>query len=414
MSLRGLVRFLALRPQAFKAFAPHPPDSMHDAATSAFLRQLLTDYYAAQPTLAATRVERREWMMMDLDGEQTERFLAYPDLATLGQAAAKRAPGHIYHSLASYRDLRHARDAHTLETQRLGTEILLDIDCKPGPPPKGDGYANLDEALAAARGHTQQVCDLLLEDVGVEPKELEVAFTGSKGYRVILHSPRFQGMSQRSRTEFACFLTASGTRLDCYFPGPGDHTVRLPDAIPEGGSARRLHAALRRIDGMSRMQPPPHRLVALVERHNKTAADAPFILSRIANTGLVGLLNKEPGLQDMALRVARDLSLPRLDMAVVGNLAGLCRLAGSLNAKTGLQCRPIPPARLATFDPYTDANPHPRQKSIEVEGRADRAICIRGETFQVRPGHTVSMPLDAGAIFLFSGGARLAPARQPH
>lgn len=71
------------------------------------------------------------------------------------------------------------------------------------------------------------------------------------------------------------------------------------------------------------------------------------------------------------LRVLFQASLahacPPLDMQVLGDLARVARLPGSINGKTGLVATPLDTlAGIMDFNPFTDANPHPAADEVEL------------------------------------------------
>lgn len=382
-------------------------------ASKKWLQAKFRQYYA-NPDLQVLVdcPEQREWMQTDFTGF-TQRYGKFRDVSgVLAFLRSDNPPLHIYHSVAYYSDVN-ANDMATLKAHYVKADLLNDVDCKPGPPPLGDGYRDLNDALDHAKVFTKSHLRTLREEFRLRDDQRVLAYSGSKGYHIRLNHERFQRLDNAARRELGSILTGSGVRLKHMFPTADYKAVRFPIQMPAGGLPARVYRGLKLLPAMAQPNARTPRILEAAKKVNGSATSPPEeLLDQIAAAGSIQVILDDPKqvqLAQFAYDVVKEISLPRMDLQVIGNITGQARLPGSLNGKTGLQCKVIADEdALDSFDPFVDANPWDWHTDVAITGTSSRAIRCRNGEFRVAKGETTTMPEAAAIIFLASESATLS------
>ena len=152
------------------------------------------------------KIEKREFGFMI--GGRMMRHKTFMADAGLSWYIAEYNPDDCYVSVAFY-------DGPSMMMDWRGAELFFDIDCK--------------ENLKLARADAETVYEVLLDDFAL--KEVDMRFSGSKGYHVIVHDREPQILDSRARREIVDYMV-------------GKYSVETIDA-PASGDIKRL----RRIVG---------------------------------------------------------------------------------------------------------------------------------------------------------------------
>lgn len=308
-------------------------------------------YYASNPSFTLTDWHQREFgfAFVSQNGPYMRRHQAHTP-ESLGKYATAHTPLGVYSSLSRY-DAPAEPDMQEKTAGRSTTDILIDVDVPPGPPPRGGG--TLAEAWHTAKKHTMMAEEILETDLGVARHEVSRRFSGSKGYHLLLEHEPWVHASRSVRTEVASLLTGIGASLYGLFPTMAWNYAKLPKQEPQGGLRRRMFTTWRKLQVLAKHPSPD--LVGLVESVNDTMHDAAYILSCIGRgDDLEKLINAAPNMERTIMNTLRQMALPmRVDVPVLTDMSRMCRVPGSVNAKMGLQCRLIDDVQ--GFDPLTDA-----------------------------------------------------------
>src|SRR5438309_9424107 len=69
-----------------------------------------------------------------------------------------------------------------------------------------------EQCLQQAKEETNKLLEILYSDLGVEPSNLRVFFSGHRGYHIHVYSTQLQGLGEAERREIASY--ALGQALD--------------------------------------------------------------------------------------------------------------------------------------------------------------------------------------------------------
>lgn len=201
-------------------------------------------------------------------------------------------PAHIYYSSAYY---ERPNEENMEKKGWKGADLIFDIDADHLPVKKG----SIEHSLAIAKREVQKLLTILSIDFGVS--EVEVFFSGGRGYHVHVFDKDFLNLGSPERREIVDYLMLNNPK------------------IVEKNSLLDSNAAIR--------------IARLLEKR--------------------GISRKEITKKQKDLEKALSSLRVYIDAPVTADVKRLIRLPESLHGKTGL--RVVKVEDLESFDPFRDA-----------------------------------------------------------
>jgi DNA primase small subunit len=373
------------------------------AATLEFLKQRFSSYYRGDRLLSPPSVPEREWAFVLFEPAYPEirmrRHLGFGSREEVFSYLRSMAPAHAYYSTAYYAN----PGAGTMQEKGwLGADLVFDMDADHimrGP---------YDRMLARVREETEKLLAMLTGEMGFSEGDMEVVFSGGRGYHVHVRDLAVRAWGSSERRELIDYVCGIGL----------DPALLLPRRAPSlRGWRQRYIAALREyllwLEGLGEKE----RIAALssLEGVGRTSAEE---FSRRLGEVLALLSRDPPGLNVRDHVVARVLGAlaaqkegefqARLrekaalaDEPVTTDTRRLIRLPSSLHGGSGFRVTPLSPRELAGFDPLMDAVVF-SDREVKVESAASLTIPLLGNTYRVEKG--VQAVPEALAVFLCCRG----------
>jgi DNA primase small subunit len=361
------------------------------------------EYYAKSPPPLPPRHLERELAFMYYGKDFMQRHMAFTEQATFNRFLSSRVPTHVYYSTALYQ----TPSASTMDAKVWkGADLIFDLDADHIPGSEGLTY---EEMLARVKKEMVRLLDdFLLDDLGFTEDDLEVTFSGGRGYHAHIYSEKVLGLKSHERSEIVDYVAGTDLDFSWLFPEKIMMVTTFKNgqrrdkgtAFPvdsSGGWKRRMNRGTRRL---------------LDEFKNMSAVDAKVCYRSFANVDekLIGLLKRElfdvkkdlTGAELMFRdgsfeyiddRVKKLLigwltdevpprSMVEVDQPVTRDIKRLIRLPYSLHGKTGLRVISMKRDELTDFDPLRDAFPDvfpDAPMKIKLGKRLD--IKLKGERF---------------------------------
>lgn len=170
--------------------------------TKAFLIRKFGEYYRRAKLYEPKDFTKREWAFVPLEHFPQfvmHRHLAFEDPKELKAYILDRVPAHAYYSSAYYEDPSAEMD----KKGWLGADLIFDIDAD--HIPKG--------TLKHAKFEVMKLVKILTTDFGVSEDDLEIVFSGRRGYHVHVYDERFRKLDSAERREIADYLTLTGLNV---------------------------------------------------------------------------------------------------------------------------------------------------------------------------------------------------------
>ncbi|MFB6133116.1 MAG: DNA primase small subunit PriS [Halanaeroarchaeum sp.] len=385
--------------------------------TRAYLRGRFRDYYRRSPLSLPPDSGSREWGYVPwTTGPETTmvRHRSQLDLGDIETFLARERPRHVYYSAGYYDD----PGAQTMaEKGWRGSDLIFDIDADhlPDVDPAETTY---EAMLAAGKDSLRRLLDILRRDFGFE--DLELAFSGGRGYHVHVRDESIQGLEREARREIVEYVRGHGVDLESLLEGEavGGHGRKTPTTrrtLPtDGGWGRR---AVDRIDSFvdDLLAMGDEEALERLERFERIGEKNARAVKNVVEGNTEQVRSGNVDVHPAFLPVARQLvqetveaEAAYIDEPVTTDTHRLIRLPGSLHGGTGLMVTPLDPDDVAGFDPLADAVPETfRGHDIAVEVESETRIAFDGEPRIVSPGRKV-LPEYAGIFLMARGEAEKA------
>ena len=169
--------------------------------TRNYLMRKFRDYYIRIDLSPPRDFERREWAFVPLEHFPEfvmRRHIAISSELDLKAHVIENVPAHVYYSTAYYEDPSAEMD----KKGWLGADLIFDIDADHMPRP----------SLKAAKLEVLKLIKILTDDFGVREKDIEIVFSGRRGYHVHVYDDRFRELGSAERREIVDYLTLTGLK----------------------------------------------------------------------------------------------------------------------------------------------------------------------------------------------------------
>ncbi|MCK9632493.1 MAG: DNA primase catalytic subunit PriS [Methanoregula sp.] len=368
-------------------------------ATTEFIRQRFTEYYKKTVLVSPSSLVQREWgfVLFNPGGAEMRmrRHIGFSSRDELAGYIQNLIPQHAYYSTAYYEK----PDAGTMADKGwCGADLIFDLDADHivrGP---------YDQMLARVKEETEKLIAMLIGEFGMDPKSIELVFSGGRGYHVHVKDIAFRGWGSAERRELIDYVCGIGIDPPAMLSG------KLT-AAP--GWPKRYREALTEYLGWIGTQPEPEAMAHLtaIEGIGKDSA-ATFLNNREEIIAEIGrrpsgmiLKNRVLGIivaQQEGEFKKRLLSRAALaDEPVTTDTKRLIRMPTSLHGGSGMRVQPLELRELHDFDPLTDAVVF-GMRDVKVDAKFPLRMSMLGSTYEIQKGIT-TVP-EAAAVFLCCRG----------
>ena len=368
-------------------------------ATTEFLRQRFTDYYKKTGLVAPSSLEQREWGFVlfnpHSDGMRMRRHIGFSGRDELFQYIKNLIPQHTYYSTAYYEK----PDAGTMADKGwCGADLIFDLDADHimrGP---------YDQMLARVKEETGKLIAILINEFGMDPRIIELVFSGGRGYHVHVKDIAFRGWGSEERRELIDYVCGIGIDPTVMLagknpPAPG-WQVRYREALLEYlrwvGTLTEVEAIahLTAIEGIGKESVATFlkkrkEIIEEIERHPTSM----ILKNRVINA----ILSRQD--EEFKKRLLSRAALA--DEPVTTDTKRLIRMPTSLHGGSGMRVQPLELRDLPDFDPLVDAVVF-SLRDVRVDLVHPLTMPMLGSTYELKKG--ISTVPEAVAVFLCCRG----------
>jgi DNA primase small subunit len=314
-------------------------------ATVEFLRQRFASYYASAQVPAPGALPQREWGFLffsEREGPRMRRHVGFAARDELADYLRTMAPAHAFFSTAYYDDPA----APTMGAKGwAGADVIFDIDADHVLRPPFPPYAAM---LARTKEETEKLIGMLTGELGFARHELQVVFSGGRGYHIHVKSLAVRRFSSAERRELVNYVCGIG--LD-------PALLARPAADAESGwRGRQRHALAEYLvwlgdlgeqEALGHLRALPRigegRALRVWKRRAELGTGRDPVMDRDV---LPLLLSPENEAWHARLKEAGV----RADEPVTTDVKRLIRAPGSLHGGSGLRVTALEPSELDAFD----------------------------------------------------------------
>ncbi|RLI92372.1 MAG: hypothetical protein DRO65_00010 [Candidatus Altiarchaeales archaeon] len=332
-------------------------------------------YYRKNPDIVVpNNIKQREFGFILFINDEMIRHTAFPSREELVKYLKEKVPRHAYYSTAYYVD----PSAPDMASKGwLGADLVFDIDvdhiptdCKAdhdfylcqdcgGISISGEqcsvcGSSRIkkvtwvcEKCLDVAREHALRLIDILISDFGFSSNEIEIVFSGHRGYHIHVQNKDILELGQDGRREILDYVRGEGIDFR-FLPGfniPRKGSKSISASIDSRGWPGRIMRSLYNII-LNLNENNFHEILSReIERDDLEyiLENRSFFLEELENPdkGYVNLLKLRRKTLLALLESAVDFSKVIVDEKVTIDTKRLIRLPGSLHGKTGMAVRKI-------------------------------------------------------------------------
>jgi DNA primase small subunit len=336
------------------------------------------EYYSKSPPPLPPKHMERELAFMYYGKDFMQRHLAFTDRETFNRFLASRVPTHVYYSTALYQN----PSAPTMDAKVWkGADLIFDLDADHIPGSEGLTY---EEMLARIKKEMVRLLDdFILDDLGFSENDLEVTFSGGRGYHAHIYSDKVLKLRSHERSEIVDYVAGTDLDFEWVFPEKTKMYTKFKNgqrldkgtAFPvesSGGWKRRMnHGTGRLLEEFRDLSVVDSKVryksFATTDEKQLSLLKKELFEVREDLTG-AGLMFRDGTFDCIDDRVKKLLigwlldevpkrSSAEVDQPVTRDIKRLIRLPYSLHGKTGLRVISMTRDQLTDFDPLRDAFP---------------------------------------------------------
>lgn len=334
------------------------------------IRQKFYEYYLSSwKTYFPESIEKREFAFLFFDENKMIRHRNYNKEEEMEKFIQTSGPAHVYYSTAYYE-----RPNETMDKKGwFGTDLTFDLDsdhiqtpCKSQHPywicvrcksfcgenrpticPNCNGQKFEEEAylcdtcLEAVKVETIKLLEFLIIDFGFKEENLEIFFSGHRGYHVHVKDEEISRLDHLSRKEIVDYILGTGYKPEFHkYPKLGDPGWggRIAKGIYDF-----ISSPFKEVENIERVN--KNILKKFREGYLKTGGDiSPWAIKGI------GVKTWEK-----VIKLAIKKKAAHIDSVVTTDIHRLIRLPMTLHGKTGLLKMSTRINDLESFDPLRDA-----------------------------------------------------------
>ena len=333
-----------------------------------FLKNSFQTYYASNKIELPDRFGRREFAFLFFGGKGMVRHLGFEKREMFWNFLAERVPQHAYYSSAYY---QHPDAAKMMEKTWMGAELIFDLDSDHLPNAEKMGY--VESLVEVKKEFIKLIEEFLLGDFGFKEKNIELYFSGGRGYHCHVKDPVVLDLDSNERREIVDYITGrdlqdsiifheqvTGRKSYGSYSFASGKSLKMPTPDQDGWKGRISRGIIELVDEIKKSDDPEKKL----QEYGVSQRDAERLVQELSeervNRIKTGLLDQSKTIRKFFLnsalrKTAVSLSAGETDEPVTCDVKRLIRLPSSLHGKTGLKVVKITVDDLKEFDPLRDA-----------------------------------------------------------
>lgn len=340
--------------------------------TKEFIQDRFREYYQSASIRLPPRFEQREWGLIFFDESYPDivmrRHKSFMSEGEVFDYIRSMAPAHVFHSSAYYSNPA----APTMKEKGWqGADLIFDLDAD-HLKIKWTTYSDM---LQKVKEETLKLIGFLTDDFGFEDKDVEVVFSGGRGYHIHVRNPKVIGLKSPERREIVDYITATGLEVKVFLyhkEVTGDvgengrrKTVKsLRFRSRKGGWELRLRRALmefldsilymgenKALEEIKKVEGIGERRARMLLKVVKDKSS----MKRLKEGNLDQIANFPDSFWEEIIKRQKIEQLGHPDEPVTADIKRLIRLPSSLHSGSGFQVVPLTLNALDDFIPLSDA-----------------------------------------------------------
>ncbi|MCQ2078527.1 MAG: DNA primase catalytic subunit PriS [archaeon] len=367
-----------------------------------FLFKLFRRYYRSFTPEMPDRFTKKEYGFIPF-GKTMQRHIAFANPDELKTYMFSKVPAHSYYSTAYY---RHPSMPLMEDKEWMGAELIFDLDADHLAGAEEMTYSEM--MVQIRKEMISLVDDFLYSDLGFSEKQVNICFSGGRGYHAHIRTNDIYTLGTNERRELVDYVSCMGLDLDWVFPnhttaigansiGNGltrssVKTFRLIPSEESGGWKLKMRECLKLIC-KNIIEEDPKKIKAIYPSIKTSVQNLENLKNHLrqSETKLFStnsMMELTAAEQDILMKALKDVAptlSSEVDKPVTPDIKRLIRLPGSLHGKTGLRVTPITRDQLTDYDPLQYAVPEVYSSDpVKVPMRKDMDLYMLGEHMSLK------------------------------
>lgn len=388
-----------------------------------FIRGSFSEYYRGNnPLKAPSKIEKREFGFTLFEGFML-RHKGFKDSEELRNFIRSSVPMDAYYSCAYYENPTAEMD----QKGWLGADLIFDVDADhiptdcdkvhdewicstcgfigKGITPERCPICNGEKfnvttwpcemCLESARAETMKLLDMLMNDFGFSDKEIQVFFSGHRGYHIQIESETISSLDAAARKEIVDYVTGLGLNVEA------SNVTRWPLY----GWGKRSHIGV--LEFVRKAKEEDLRKLGIKGKTVKAIIqNRDILLENWASGVWRSVRDVGPETVKRIIEHAVELKSAKIDTVVTTDIHRLIRLPETLHGKTGLKKTWLPTNEIESFDPF--------DKAVAFKGGSVSLFVVDapkfrlgGETFGPYKKQKVELPTAAAVLLICKNKAEV-------
>ncbi len=382
---------------------------MLDPRVASLVKGLFGEHYKKMNAsdIAPKAVEKREFGFGDFEKKIAFRHVAFKSAEELKRYLVENGPPFVNASAAEYE----RPDGRPMEAKGwIGSELIFDLDATDLKLPCQQVHGRqwvCDICLSSIKKETVRLIeDFLIPDFGFSASDIEINFSGNRGYHVHVMNDDIFRLASSARRQISEYITGSGIDPEKLFwllpvekEGRKSFEVLHGPTPSDGGWGGRLAKGLVGALGTG--------VGALEEMGIEREWAGKLFRNRTAvmlgiSSGNWDMI-KIPKKEEFWKRVVRNMAIKQsdsIDRNVTNDTQHMLRLPNSLHGDTGLSGKRLGSvSELDRFDPMEDAVAF-RNGTLEVMVQKAQKFTMLGTEFGPYDNRKEELPLSVALYLL--------------
>ena len=321
-----------------------------------YVRSKFREYYERAEVRAPEEIQKREWGTGGWERKIETRHMQIGSAQELKSRLVRDTPLFISYSVAYYE----FPDMRPMERKNwLGADLVFDLDADHLELPCKNRHGSkwvCEECLNAVKDESIKLVEqFLIPDFGFSKDEIEMNFSGNRGYHIHIKNERVRELRAFARREIVDYLTGTGIDfVSMGFESVPVHGKREPkllgptpiDPAWPGRIARLVGRLIseKKLEEVGIDEKDAKKIYKKEEQFLKAVEGG--------NWDAVKLVNKEAVWRNVVGRLGIKLG-DRIDQNVTADVSKLIRLPDSLHGESALVAKRV--KDIGKFDPLKDA-----------------------------------------------------------
>ncbi|MDE1851272.1 MAG: DNA primase catalytic subunit PriS [Candidatus Micrarchaeota archaeon] len=368
---------------------------------------LIKEYYKGVEDIAPRKTESREFGFGNWDVKIAYRHFSFSGKEALKNYLVANPPPYVSYSAAYYKEpAGRPMEAKGWE----GSELVFDLDVTD---------MNLschlvhekswvcDNCLESVKQETIKLIeDFLIPDFGFSDKDLEINFSGNRGYHVHVNRDDVLKLDSYARNQITEYIAGTGIEVSDLFPTSGKKSTALigPKPTDAGWGGKIARNFLKKLNDSTDALAELGIDRTMAKRLYEKRALIEMGINR-GNWDMVYIKNKAEFWQKIS-HVQAIMQSDKIDRNVTKDPSHLIRLPNSIHGETGLIAKKVKSlADLGSFDPMKDAIAF-RKRQMTVFANSKYRIIMNGQQFGPYKEKETTVPIYAALYLYLKGLAR--------